>query len=378
MRVWERAEALELSRILFVNMLDRERADFFRTLGHLQQQLSDRCVAIQLPIGAEHELTGIVDLLHNCAYMDPSGAREGDPVEIPAEMADVAAEYREKLLDAVVETDEALMERYLGGEELDPTRLAAALKTAVTNDELYPVAAASRRRTSARTRCSTCSSRACPRRREAVADRHRRRDRGVRLQDRGRPVRRPDLVFPGLRRHVASDSTLVNQRDKAKERLGQPDGASGEGARARRRVRRRRYRRGREAQGRADRRRARRRRARPRAAAARVPGARDELRGHAEDEGRRGQGRAGAAAAARGGSDARSSAATRRPASSSFGYEPGARRGRGRPAQEPLRRRGRAAPAARPVRRDDQGEARAQGRTRSRPAAAASSATATS
>src|SRR5581483_8071662 len=84
--------------------------------------------------------TGIVDLLHNCAYMDPGGARESDAVPIPDAMADQAAEYREKLLDAVVETDEELMERYLGGEELDPAAVAAALKTAVTNDELYPVA----------------------------------------------------------------------------------------------------------------------------------------------------------------------------------------------------------------------------------------------
>src|SRR6185436_13654721 len=139
-RVWNRAEARELSRVVFVNMLDRERADFYRVLAALQEQLSSHCVAIQLPIGSEHELTGIVDLLHNCAYMDPGGAREGDPVPIPAEMADQAAEYREKLLDAVVETDEDLMERYLGGEELDPAAVAAALKTAVTNDDLYPVA----------------------------------------------------------------------------------------------------------------------------------------------------------------------------------------------------------------------------------------------
>src|SRR5215213_10189785 len=139
-RVWNRAEELELSRVVFVNMLDRERADFYRVLGSLQQQLSDRCVAIQLPIGSEHELTGIVDLLHNCAYMDPAGQREGAPVPIPDAMAATAADYREKLLDAVVETDEAMMERYLAGEELDPHYVAAALKTAVTNDDLYPVA----------------------------------------------------------------------------------------------------------------------------------------------------------------------------------------------------------------------------------------------
>ncbi|HZU20100.1 MAG TPA: elongation factor G [Gaiellaceae bacterium] len=138
-RVWSRSEELGLSRVVFVNMLDRERADFFRVLGALQSQLSERCVAIQLPIGAEHELKGVVDLLHNCAYMDPGGAREGDPVAIPDEMAAQVEEYRTKLLDAVVETDETLMERYLGGEEIDAADIAAALKNAVTRDEIYPV-----------------------------------------------------------------------------------------------------------------------------------------------------------------------------------------------------------------------------------------------
>src|SRR5215475_1598034 len=99
-RVWARAEEYELSRVVFVNMLDRERADFFRALAACREQLSDRCVAIQLPIGAEHELKGVVDLLHMCAYMDPSGGKEGGPAEIPADMADQVQEYREKLLDA--------------------------------------------------------------------------------------------------------------------------------------------------------------------------------------------------------------------------------------------------------------------------------------
>ncbi|CAB4700106.1 MAG: elongation factor G [Actinobacteria bacterium] len=139
-RAWDRAEELELSRVVVVNMLDRERADFYRTLAALQEQLSTRCIAIQLPIGAEQELVGVVDLLHNCSYPDPSGGREGDPQPIPESMAALAAEYREKLLDAVVETDAALMERYLAGEELDPHDIAVALKAAVTRDEIYPVA----------------------------------------------------------------------------------------------------------------------------------------------------------------------------------------------------------------------------------------------
>src|SRR5947209_15667351 len=140
LRVWARAEEYELSRVVFVNMLDRERADFFRVLEAARAQLSDRCVAIQLPIGTEHELTGVVDLLHMCAYMDPGGVKEGEPQPIPESMAAQVEEYREKLLDAVVETNEDLMARYLDGEDLPAEDVAHALKDAVTRDELYPVA----------------------------------------------------------------------------------------------------------------------------------------------------------------------------------------------------------------------------------------------
>jgi elongation factor G len=141
-RVWNRADEYELSRVIVVNMLDRERADFFRVLEAARSQLSDRCVAIQLPIGSEHELTGVVDLLHMCAYLDPSGGKEGGPQPIPDEMQAQVQEYREKLLDAVVETNEDLMARYLDGEELPAADVAAALKDAVTRDELYPVGCA--------------------------------------------------------------------------------------------------------------------------------------------------------------------------------------------------------------------------------------------
>jgi elongation factor G len=139
-RAWRLADDLDLARVVFVNMLDRERADFFRTLEALRSQLSTQCVAVHIPIGSEHELTGIVDVLHMCAYTSPEGGKEGEPGPIPDEMADLAAEYREKLLDAVVETDEGLMERYLDGQELDAHEVAAALKAAVTKGEVFPVA----------------------------------------------------------------------------------------------------------------------------------------------------------------------------------------------------------------------------------------------
>jgi elongation factor G len=139
-RLWKRADAGGDARVIFVNMLDRERADFFRALEGVRSQLSEKAVAVHLPIGSEHELTGIVDLLHMCAYSSPEGQREDKSMEIPAELADVAAEYREKLLDAVVETDEGLMERYLDGQELDAAEVASALKEAVTRGEVFPVA----------------------------------------------------------------------------------------------------------------------------------------------------------------------------------------------------------------------------------------------
>jgi elongation factor G len=139
-RAWKLADELGLARVVFVNMLDRERADFFRTLEQLRSQLSDRCVAVHIPIGSEHELTGIVDVLHMCAYTSPEGGKEGEPGPIPDDLAGLVAEHREKLLDAVVETDEALMERYLEGEELDAGEVAAALKSAVTSGEIFPVA----------------------------------------------------------------------------------------------------------------------------------------------------------------------------------------------------------------------------------------------
>ena len=179
-------------------------------------------------------------------------------------MADLAAEYREKLLDAVVETDDALMEAYLGGEELDPAAVAAALKTAVTNDQLYPVACGVATKnlgthalldllvegipSPARKALARSTRTAAPRAFvfKTVADPFAGRINAFR-------------VYGGT---VAADSTLVNLRDKAKERLGGADDAAGQGAREGRRVRRRRHRRRREAQGRPDRRPARRLRAR--------------------------------------------------------------------------------------------------------------------
>ncbi len=138
-RNWNRAEELGLARVIFVNMLDRERADFFRVHEQLRSHFGTQAVAVHLPIGVEHELSGVVDVLHMTAYTSPEGEREAKPGEIPADMSEQVEQYRTQLLDSVVETDEALMERYLDGQELSPEEVASALKSAVTRGELFPV-----------------------------------------------------------------------------------------------------------------------------------------------------------------------------------------------------------------------------------------------
>src|SRR4030095_1004631 len=93
-RTWHRGEDGHVARVVVVNMLDRERADFGRALEGVRSQLSSNCVAVHIPIGAEHELTGIVDVLHMCAYTSPDGQREGGRTEIPTEVGDLEAESR--------------------------------------------------------------------------------------------------------------------------------------------------------------------------------------------------------------------------------------------------------------------------------------------
>ena len=220
-RVWNRADELELSRVVYVNMLDRERADFYRVLGTVQQQLSDRCIAIQLPIGSEHELSGVVDLLHNCAYMDPDGGREGDPVAIPEEMAATVEEYRTKLLDAVVETDEALMERYLGGEEIPAEDIAGALKNAVTRDEIYPVGCgvATKNLGSHALLDLIVEGVPSPMKKGSPIDTDAKVAAFV-FKTVADPFAGRISVFRVYAGEVSSDSTLVNHRDHSKERIG--------------------------------------------------------------------------------------------------------------------------------------------------------------
>ena len=139
-RLWHRAEELGLSRLIFVNMLDRERADFFRTLESLKAAFGQHVVATEIPIGSEHEVEGVVDLIDMKAYRY-EGAERGNAVEIdiPDDLAEQAQEYRENLMDEVAEVSDDLMERYLEGEEISHEETVTALKTGVTEGLIFPV-----------------------------------------------------------------------------------------------------------------------------------------------------------------------------------------------------------------------------------------------
>ncbi len=222
-RLWDRSEQLGLSRVLFVNMLDRERADFFVVLDQVREQFSKKCVAVQIPIGHEHELKGIVDLFHMRAYMSPEGDREGDPVDIPEEIAAQAASYREQLVDAVVETDEALMERYLEEGEVSGEELAAALKNAVSNDDLFPVLCGSATKNLGTTGLLDLLVEGVP------SPAKKPLDLGIEANGAAafvwKTVADPFAgrinVFRVLSGSVGSDSNLVNPRTKGKERFSQ-------------------------------------------------------------------------------------------------------------------------------------------------------------
>src|SRR2546423_2632519 len=222
-RAWRRADAGGLARVVFVNMLDRERADFFRALGQIQEQLGSACVAVALPIGAEHGRTGIVDLLHMNAYTSPEGAKEEGPTEIPADMADTVAEYRVKLLDAVVETDEALMERYLEGEELGVEEVAQALKTAVTRGAIFPVACgvATKNLGTSALLDLLVEGVPSPAKRGSTVDVGDATAAAFVFKTIADPFAGRINVFRVLKGSIKADSTVSNGRAHAKERLGQ-------------------------------------------------------------------------------------------------------------------------------------------------------------
>src|SRR5437588_6015380 len=139
-RLWARAAELDIARMMFVNMLDRERADFFRTLDGLKKAFGAHVVATEIPIGSEHEVSGVIDLVDMKAFHQDSADRGGfSEIPIPDDQAELAQEYREKLMDEVCEVSDALMERYLEGDEISHDEVVGALKEGTNHGKIFPV-----------------------------------------------------------------------------------------------------------------------------------------------------------------------------------------------------------------------------------------------
>ncbi|MGO3031955.1 MAG: elongation factor G, partial [Microbacterium gubbeenense] len=140
--VWRQADKYDVPRICFVNKMDKLGADFDFTVQTIIDRLGAKPLVMQLPIGVEDDFDGVVDLLTMKAITWRGRVEVGaEPTyeEIPADLADKAAEYREKLLESVAESDEALMEKYFAGEELSLEEIKAAIRKLTINSEIYPV-----------------------------------------------------------------------------------------------------------------------------------------------------------------------------------------------------------------------------------------------
>src|SRR6201747_3342379 len=129
-QVWRQADKYDVPRICFVNKMDKIGADFYFSVKTMEDRLGANVIPIQLPVGSEGDFEGIVDLVEMKAKVWRGETKLGetyDTIEIPAELAEKAAEYRTKLLETVAETDEVLLEEYFGGGEGKPGRDKGAL-----------------------------------------------------------------------------------------------------------------------------------------------------------------------------------------------------------------------------------------------------------
>ena len=140
--VWRQADKYNVPRICFVNKMDKLGADFYFTVKTIVDRLKAKPLVIQLPIGAENDFIGMVDLIEQKAYVWRGETKMGEAYateEIPADLAEKAAEYRAQLIEDIAEADEALLEKYLGGEELTVAEIKSGIRKLVIAGEAFPV-----------------------------------------------------------------------------------------------------------------------------------------------------------------------------------------------------------------------------------------------
>nr|HID59872.1 elongation factor G [Desulfobacterales bacterium] len=134
---WEFADKFQLPRIIFINKMDRERADFFKTLEDISENLKPKSILLQVPIGAEDSFQGVVDLIDMKAYLYIEG--KSQPTDIPGDIEDIIASEREKFIEKIAEADDTLLEKYLEGEEITDDEIRRVLREGTLNRVFVPV-----------------------------------------------------------------------------------------------------------------------------------------------------------------------------------------------------------------------------------------------
>ena len=140
--VWRQADKYKVPRIVYVNKMDRVGADYFRCLAMLKDRLGAHPVPIQIPVGREDKFRGMVNLIEQVAYIWSDSEDLGqtyETIDIPADVKEQAAEYREKMIEALAEVDDHLMEKYLAGEKVSPEEIKAAVRAGTISMKLFPV-----------------------------------------------------------------------------------------------------------------------------------------------------------------------------------------------------------------------------------------------
>ncbi|MBU2549783.1 MAG: elongation factor G [Proteobacteria bacterium] len=138
-RVWGYADDYQLPRLVLVNKMDRERADFLKCVNQLNDEFDIPCLPVQIPIGVEANFKGLVNLLDEKAFEYTEGTGEFKTVDVPDDLTDMVSEWREKLIESIAEADDALLEKYLEEGELSPEELSRGLVEAVRSRSLAPV-----------------------------------------------------------------------------------------------------------------------------------------------------------------------------------------------------------------------------------------------
>ncbi|TFG46686.1 MAG: elongation factor G, partial [Gemmatimonadales bacterium] len=140
-KVWEVCDQLHLPRLLFVGEMDKDNADFERVFADIQAHLTPKVLPVEIPIGSGAQFGGIVNLFSGKAHLYTSGTKSGEyeEVDVPAEYRDQVDTYSEMMIETVASTDDSLIERYLGGEEIPRSEVTTALKKAVAEGAIVPL-----------------------------------------------------------------------------------------------------------------------------------------------------------------------------------------------------------------------------------------------